>query len=43
MGVAKLSEPGALADYIVGNIPLDYPQKQEVYPKLIRLREYKNL
>lgn len=43
MGVAKLSEPGALADYIVGNIPLDYPQKQEVLSEIDSLKRIQKL
>ena len=43
MGVAKLSEPGALADYIAGNIPLDYPQKQEVLSEIDSLKRIQKL
>lgn len=43
MGVAKLSEPGALADYIAGNIPLDYPLKQEVLSEIDSLKRIQKL
>ena len=43
MGVAKLSEPGELADYIAGNIPLDYPQKQEVLSEIDSLKRIQKL
>ena len=43
VGVAKLSEPGALADYIAGNIPLDYPQKQEVLSEIDSLKRIQKL
>ena len=43
MGVAKLSEPGALADYIAGNIPLDYQQKQEVLSEIDSLKRIQKL
>ena len=43
MGVAKLSEPGALADYIAGNIPLDYPQKQEVLSEIDSIKRIQKL
>lgn len=43
MGVAKLSEPGALADYIAGNIPFDYPQKQEVLSEIDSLKRIQKL